>query len=70
MNQEPQAQRRRLAHALRGREVTGRGQGIELAARAERQRLLALRARLLAEDRDYRRFVDATECRQSEVSDK
>ena len=32
--QEPQAQRGRLAHALRRREVTGRGQGIELAARA------------------------------------
>ena len=44
--QEPQAQRRRLAHALRGRQVAGGGQREQLAARTERP-LLALHPRLL-----------------------
>jgi hypothetical protein len=41
-----------------------------LAAGTERQRLLALCARLLAKDRDHRRFVDAARGAAAELNTK
>src|SRR5262249_28775515 len=57
--QDPEARSRRRAYALRPGRLAGRGQGVELAARAEGRRLLAVRARLLARARDHAGQVDA-----------
>lgn len=68
--QDPEIQRRRVAHDLRPSRPPAGGATIELAAGTERQRLLALCARLLAKDRDHRRFVDAAAGAAGELNAK
>lgn len=57
--QEPQTQRRRLAHALRWREISRRRQGNELATGAG-WKILALHPRLLGQAGHPRWFVATT----------
>src|SRR5262249_14062572 len=56
--QDAHAERRRLAHALRRREVAWQRQGVQLAARA-RWAFLARHPRLLGEGRNPRWIVEA-----------
>ncbi len=65
--QEPQAKCRRLADALRGRQVARQGQREQLAPRSGRP-LLALHPRLLGQADDPRRLLAAAEDREDELA--